>query len=186
MRKTFFALCDIGLRASLSSLLFPAISVFSERRRFINLSYTRASAFPLAGDGLTHERLGNVFTQRIGQKLPATFSFIDHLLLLFRTEMKSMFRWFYKHVYNADITELKKDHPGRKDFAAWFETDSRQRICKKIGCSGRDFLTILYSYMGFLFVHSISARIKRTQSACSPMQIHMVVLTPQISHCTFS
>jgi arsenate reductase-like glutaredoxin family protein len=36
-----------------------------------------------------------------------------------------MFKWFREHGYKVDIHELKKAHPGLKDFSAWLETESQ-------------------------------------------------------------
>ncbi|KAH7152734.1 nucleoside-diphosphate-sugar epimerase family protein [Dactylonectria macrodidyma] len=78
----------------------------------------------LAGDELTFEQLGQVFKKTTGYPLPTTFGFLARFMLWLSEEMGTMFAFFEKEGYAADIPELKKIHPELKDLGAWLESSA--------------------------------------------------------------
>lgn len=74
----------------------------------------KGQAVSLAGDELTYEQVKQVFEEKTGQSVPWTFRF---LCSMFMASMKDM-------GYKANILELKKVHPGLKDFGTWLKTES--------------------------------------------------------------
>ncbi|KAL4798175.1 nucleoside-diphosphate-sugar epimerase family protein [Aspergillus venezuelensis] len=78
----------------------------------------------LAGDELTYDQFAQIFEQKTGKTLATTFRPLCALFMAMAKDFGYMFRWFHEEGYGADIAELKKIHPGLKDFGAWLETES--------------------------------------------------------------
>ncbi|CAM1506063.1 Fc.00g057040.m01.CDS01 [Cosmosporella sp. VM-42] len=100
---------DIGTFAALS---------FLNPEKFSNKSIS------LAGDELTYSQLVEVFKKKTGSPPPTTFGFLARLMLRLSEEMRTMFTFFEKEGYGADIQALKIMNPGLKDLSAWLETSS--------------------------------------------------------------
>ncbi len=79
----------------------------------------------LAGDELTIDQMAQVFKERTGRDLAWTHKFFCSLLMWMVNDFGRMFTWFYDVGYAADIVELRKIHPGLKDFGAWLEMESQ-------------------------------------------------------------
>ncbi|GAM35405.1 nucleoside-diphosphate-sugar epimerase family protein [Talaromyces pinophilus] len=77
----------------------------------------------LAGDELTFDQFAKIFEEKTGQSIPLTFWLVSSVVMTLMKEMGYMFRWFHDEGYKADILELKKMHPGLKDFGTWLETE---------------------------------------------------------------
>ncbi|KAH8660170.1 hypothetical protein BX600DRAFT_383610 [Xylariales sp. PMI_506] len=97
---------DIGVFAAKS---------FAEPDRF------NGQSISLAGDELTYAQMVEVFKRKTGQPPAETFGIFARLLLWLSKEMGTMFAFFEKEGYGADIAELKKIHPEIKDLGAWLE-----------------------------------------------------------------
>jgi len=92
---------------------------------FLRPEAFRGRGISLAGDELTLDQLAKVFRGKTGRDPAGTYAFICSLLMWMAKDFGLMFRWFHDVGYAADIAELKKMHPGLKDFGAWLETESQ-------------------------------------------------------------
>lgn len=92
---------------------------------FLNARDYKGRAISLAGDDLTFEQFAQIFKEKTGQDIPTTFGFVVAGMLAMVKEFGSMFKWFHDEGYGADIEEVKKIHPGLKDFGTWLETESK-------------------------------------------------------------
>ncbi|CAI6094847.1 unnamed protein product [Clonostachys chloroleuca] len=88
---------------------------------FLSPNEFNGRSIGLAGDELTYSQLVDVFNKKTGAAPPTTFGFIAKLLLWLSKEMGTMFAFFEREGYGADIKELKKQHPGLKDLGSWLE-----------------------------------------------------------------
>ncbi|GLB11661.1 hypothetical protein AtubIFM57258_008531 [Aspergillus tubingensis] len=91
---------------------------------FLNPDEYKGQAVSLAGDDLTFDQMAQVFQQKTGQQIPMTFQFVCSLLLAAIKDMGYMYRWFHDEGYQVNIGELRKKHPGLKDFGDWLEQES--------------------------------------------------------------
>jgi len=78
----------------------------------------------LAGDGISLREANEVFKAQAGSFMPETFHFVARLILWFVPEFGNMWRWFDTEGFGADVTALKKEHPGLLSFKDWLENDS--------------------------------------------------------------
>jgi uncharacterized protein YbjT (DUF2867 family) len=95
---------DIGIFAALS---------FMQPHQFSGQSIS------LAGDELSYAQVQEVFRKETGLPSPTTFGFIARLVLRMSEEMGTMFNFFEKEGYGADIKSLKEIHPELKNFSQW-------------------------------------------------------------------
>ncbi|KAK7927372.1 nucleoside-diphosphate-sugar epimerase family protein [Apiospora marii] len=78
----------------------------------------------LAGDEVTLADLRAVFQQKTGRDMPETFQFVAHIIFWLSAEFGSMFRWFHDEGFGADLSALRKEHPGLQSWGAWLESES--------------------------------------------------------------
>ncbi|OAA46803.1 nucleoside-diphosphate-sugar epimerase family protein [Beauveria brongniartii RCEF 3172] len=97
---------DIGTFAALS---------FMEPKRFVGKSIS------LAGDELSYAQMEKVFKDKTGAPPATTFSFISWLVLRLSVELRTMFNFFEKEGYGADIAAVREIDPDVKDFGRWLE-----------------------------------------------------------------
>ena len=97
---------------------------------FLRPDQWKNRAISLAGDELTIDQAGEIFKKHTGEDLPWTYQFICSLLTWAVKDMGYMFSWFYDIGYAANIEEVRKIHPGLKDFETWLVTDSQ--FAKKV------------------------------------------------------
>ncbi|OOQ88574.1 nmrA-like family protein [Penicillium brasilianum] len=97
---------------------------------FLNAQDYKGRAISLAGDELTFEQWAQIFKEKTGQDVPTTFGFVVTGILYMVKDFGYMFKWFHDVGYGADIAEVKKIHPGLKDFATWLETESKFELKK--------------------------------------------------------
>jgi uncharacterized protein YbjT (DUF2867 family) len=100
---------DIGTFAALS---------FMQPRQFSGKSIS------LAGDELSYSQVEEVFRKETGHPPPTTFAFIARLVLRMSEEMGTMFNFFEKEGYGADIKSLKEIHPELKNLSQWLRGSS--------------------------------------------------------------
>ncbi|GLI79021.1 hypothetical protein PoHVEF18_007343 [Penicillium ochrochloron] len=92
---------------------------------FLNARDYRGRAISLAGDELTYDQFVRIFKEKTGRDMPTTFNFVGAGIMGMVKEFGYMFKWFYDEGYAADIEEVRKIHPGLKDFGTWLETESK-------------------------------------------------------------
>ncbi|KAL2835681.1 hypothetical protein BJY01DRAFT_223223 [Aspergillus pseudoustus] len=97
---------------------------FFAAQAFIKPDEYSGKAVSIASDELTFDELVRIFKSKTGKDLPTTFDFIARFVMWMLTDLGTMYRWFHDEGFKADIQELKKLHPGLKDFRTWLETDS--------------------------------------------------------------
>ncbi|KAH8893650.1 NmrA-like family protein [Thozetella sp. PMI_491] len=98
---------------------------FFAAHALLNPDEFKGRALSLAGDELTIEQMGRIFKDTTGSDLKWTYSFICSLLMWAMKDFGLMFKWFHDVGYAANISELKKIHPGLKDFETWLKTESQ-------------------------------------------------------------
>ncbi|KAF4122453.1 NmrA-like family [Geosmithia morbida] len=79
----------------------------------------KGKAISLAGDELTFEQMSAVFKEKTGSDVPLSWGFMARVTFYMSEEMSTMFNFFEKEGYGADIQELRKIHPGLKTLGAW-------------------------------------------------------------------
>ncbi|KAJ5453559.1 uncharacterized protein N7458_004515 [Penicillium daleae] len=92
---------------------------------FLNARDYKGRAISLAGDELTYDQFAQIFKEKTGQNLPTTFSLVSTVMMFIIKDFGSMYKWFYDEGFAADIEEVRKIHPGLKDFGTWLETESK-------------------------------------------------------------
>ncbi|KAF5133427.1 NmrA-like family domain-containing protein 1 [Metarhizium anisopliae] len=97
---------DIGAFAAMS---------FLEPDRFAGKSIS------LAGDELSFAQMEKVFREKVGAPPPTTFGFVAWLVLRLSVELRTMFNFFEKEGYGADIAAVREMNPDVKDFGRWLE-----------------------------------------------------------------
>ncbi|KAI9089866.1 NAD(P)-binding protein [Phlyctochytrium arcticum] len=71
----------------------------------------------LAGDELTFHEANEIWKKHMnGQDIPVTFSLATSFIKMMSKEMRTMFEWFDKVGYNANIAECKRLYPGLTSF----------------------------------------------------------------------
>jgi uncharacterized protein YbjT (DUF2867 family) len=91
---------------------------------FMNANAFRGRVISLVGDELTYPQFKHIFEKRTGQTLPTTWRPLTALFMTVVKDMGYMFKWFHDEGFGADVEEVKKIHPGLKDFETWLETES--------------------------------------------------------------
>ncbi|KAF7540295.1 hypothetical protein G7054_g1515 [Neopestalotiopsis clavispora] len=81
-------------------------------------------AISLAGDELTFEQMSAIFKEKTGSDVPLTWGFLGKLTLRLSKEMGTMFEFFEKEGYGANIKELREMHPDLKALGPWLEESS--------------------------------------------------------------
>ncbi|KAF7546253.1 hypothetical protein G7Z17_g8556 [Cylindrodendrum hubeiense] len=88
---------------------------------FMDPENFKGKSISLAGDELTYSQLVDVFEKETNKAPPTTFSFLASLALSMSEEMGTMFSFFEKEGYGADIKSLKEMHPELKDLGVWIK-----------------------------------------------------------------
>jgi hypothetical protein len=78
----------------------------------------------LAGDEITWAQGNEIFKGVVGKEFPLTFNILGKGLLFVMSDMKNMFTWLGEHPAGANITELRKIHPGLLSFEQWIKEES--------------------------------------------------------------
>ncbi|KAJ5159469.1 uncharacterized protein N7482_006473 [Penicillium canariense] len=92
---------------------------------FLHAEDYKGRAISLAGDELTYDQFAQIFKEKTGQTMPTTFTFLCWVMVTMVKDMGYMLKWFHDEGYKADIEEVRKIHPGLKDFGTWLETESQ-------------------------------------------------------------
>lgn len=79
-------------------------------------------AISLAGDELTYGEMVKVFREKTGSAPPLTLGLIARSVLWMSKEMGTMFAFFEREGYGADLAELKKIQPDLTSLSTWLET----------------------------------------------------------------
>ncbi|KAH6615880.1 hypothetical protein B0J18DRAFT_459823 [Chaetomium sp. MPI-SDFR-AT-0129] len=96
------------------------IGVFAAKS-FMQVDQFKGQAISLAGDELTYDQMVQVFQQKTGAAPPLTWSLVARMVLGLSEEMGTMFAFFEREGYGANIPELRRLHPGLKDLGTWLE-----------------------------------------------------------------
>ena len=86
-----------------------------------------SQSISLAGDELTEAEAARIWTLETGQEMPIArpASVAAWVILHVSNDGALMFKWFASKGYNADIANLKKEHPGLLDFQTWVRQNNR-------------------------------------------------------------
>ncbi|EHK23610.1 uncharacterized protein TRIVIDRAFT_37058 [Trichoderma virens Gv29-8] len=89
---------------------------------FLHPEEHKGKAISLAGDEVTFPQLSEIFREKTGADIPLTWGILAKLLLASSKEMRTMFSFFEKEGYAADIEALRRQYPRLKDVRTWLET----------------------------------------------------------------
>jgi uncharacterized protein YbjT (DUF2867 family) len=84
----------------------------------------KGKAISLAGDEVTYQQLADIFREKTGSDVPQTWDILARLIVATSKEMGTMFSFFEKEGYAADIEALRRQYPHLKDLRTWLETSS--------------------------------------------------------------
>ncbi|KAI0595741.1 hypothetical protein F4775DRAFT_604535 [Biscogniauxia sp. FL1348] len=117
--KVFAAAWKVAVRSRPLQLVATAdIGAFAAKA-FAAPQEWNGKCVSLAGDELTYEQMASVFRQKTGSEAPLTWGIVARLLLWLSKEMGTMFDFFEKEGYGADVEELRKIHPDLQDLGTW-------------------------------------------------------------------
>ncbi|KAK9463012.1 uncharacterized protein V1516DRAFT_671744 [Lipomyces oligophaga] len=91
---------------------------------FMNPEKFNRKAISLAGDELTYGQLEQVFQEKCGIPPPTTYSFLAKMVMRFSEEFRTMFQFFEREGYGADIQAVREIYPKVKSLATWLENSS--------------------------------------------------------------
>jgi uncharacterized protein YbjT (DUF2867 family) len=90
----------------------------------LNPDEFKSRGLSLAGDELTIDQMAQIFKKTTGKDLAWTYQFLCSMIMWMSKDLGLMMKWFYDVGFDADVAELKKVHPGLKDFETWLKEDS--------------------------------------------------------------
>jgi nucleoside-diphosphate-sugar epimerase len=122
--KVFATCFKMALKGKPLQLVATSDIGYFAAEGFLNPKKYAGRGLSLAGDELSYDQFVEVLERKTGQTIPSTFWPLCSLLLTMTKDMGYMFKWFHDEGYGADIAELRRIHPGLKDFGTWLETES--------------------------------------------------------------
>ncbi|PVI04561.1 nucleoside-diphosphate-sugar epimerase family protein [Periconia macrospinosa] len=81
----------------------------------------------LAGAELSFEEANQIFKEKVGSDMPATYGCVAKALLHVVKSLGAMFEWLKKNQGGADVEALRRMKPDLMDFGTWLEKDSQFR-----------------------------------------------------------
>ncbi|KAL4915140.1 hypothetical protein BDW62DRAFT_203990 [Aspergillus aurantiobrunneus] len=84
----------------------------------------KGKGISLAGDEISFDEMAKIFKSVTGKDVPTTFEFVSRLVMWIIPNFGAIARWFGDGRLKADVSALRKVHPGLKDFRSWLETES--------------------------------------------------------------
>ncbi|KAK1251716.1 hypothetical protein MKX07_007195 [Trichoderma sp. CBMAI-0711] len=79
-------------------------------------------AISLAGDEVTFQQLSDIFREKTGSPVPVTWDVVARMVLAMSKEMRTMFDFFEREGYGADVAALRRQYPQLKDLRTWLES----------------------------------------------------------------
>lgn len=119
--KVFATSWKIGVKRPLQLIATDDIGFFGAKA-FMEPETYNDQAISLAGDELKYEDMVEIFKKKTGSPAPLTFNLLARLVLWLSKEMGTMFAFFEREGYGADVKELRKTHPGLQSLSTWLET----------------------------------------------------------------
>ncbi|KAL8782442.1 MAG: hypothetical protein Q9213_005372 [Squamulea squamosa] len=92
---------------------------------FLNPSEYENQALGLAGDELTLEQADKIFKEKVGYGMPLTFGLLAKAGLWASKDLGSMFEFFRKEGFGADIEGCRKKNGGMMGLSEWVEKTRR-------------------------------------------------------------
>lgn len=100
------------------------IGVFGAQA-LLDPSAYRNEALAIAGDELEYSQGKKIFEETIGMTMPTTYGFVASFMKWMIPDLGLMARWFSTSGFGADISSLRKRHPGLLDFKRWLQEESQ-------------------------------------------------------------
>lgn len=119
--KVFTTSWKLVVKKPLQLIATDDIGFFGAKAFLEPVTYS-GQAISLAGDELTYEEMVDIFKRKTGSAPPLTFNFLARLVLWISKEMGTMFAFFEREGYGADVKELRQTHPGLQNLSTWLET----------------------------------------------------------------
>ncbi|KAJ4030016.1 hypothetical protein NW758_013229 [Fusarium oxysporum] len=92
-----------------------AAKAFTDTNKFVGKSIS------LAGDELTYDQMAAVFKEKTGSEVPLAAGILARMTLWLSKEMGTMFAFFEREGYGADVKALRCMHPELKTLGTWLE-----------------------------------------------------------------
>ncbi|KAG7407259.1 Citrinin biosynthesis transcriptional activator ctnR [Fusarium oxysporum f. sp. rapae] len=86
-------------------------------KAFIDTNKFVGKSISLAGDELTYDQMAAVFKEKTGSEVPLAAGILARMTLWLSKEMGTMFAFFEREGYGADVKELRCMHPELKTLA---------------------------------------------------------------------
>ncbi|KAI1857874.1 uncharacterized protein JN550_012949 [Neoarthrinium moseri] len=119
--KVFAAAWKITVKSRPLQLVATADIGEFATKVFMDPARYSGKSIALAGDELTYEDMNAVFKQRTGSEVPKTWDFLARLALWLSEELGTMFTFFEKEGFGANVQELKTIHPDLTSFSSWLD-----------------------------------------------------------------
>lgn len=119
--KVFATSWKMVVKRPLQLIATDDIGFFGAKAFMEPETYT-GQAISLAGDELKYDEMVAIFKKKTGSAPPMTFNILARLVLWISKEMGTMFAFFEREGYGADVKELRKTHPGLQSLSTWLET----------------------------------------------------------------
>lgn len=84
----------------------------------------RNRVMSLAGDQLTYKQMNEVFREKTGTEAPRSWDITGNAMLWGIKELGTMFKFFDKPGFDADVAACRAEHPGMLTLGQWIETKS--------------------------------------------------------------
>lgn len=119
--KVFAASWDLVVKSRPLQLVATEDIGVIAAKAFQHVEQYKGRAISLAGDELTYQQMVEVFRRKTGAAPPTTWGLIARLVLWLSEEMVTMYAFFEREGYGADVEEVRKLHPGLRDLGMWLD-----------------------------------------------------------------
>ena len=118
--KLFATTWKLVVSRPLQLIATEDIGVFAAKS-FLSPKKYAGRCISLAGDELTFGQMMEVFERKTGAGTPLTWGIMARFVLRMSKEMGTMFAFFEREGYGADVRALRREHPGLMDLATWLD-----------------------------------------------------------------
>ncbi|KAL8774480.1 MAG: hypothetical protein Q9209_000853 [Squamulea sp. 1 TL-2023] len=122
--KLFATAWKVALNEPLQLVATEDVGWFAAQA-FLNPSDYENKSLSLAGDELTFEQANKIFKEKVGYGMPLTFGFLAKAGLWASKDFGSMFEFFRKEGFGADIQGCRRRNGGMMGLSEWVEKKRR-------------------------------------------------------------
>lgn len=123
--KGFMSMLKVGLPRTKAVQFISTVDIgHFAAEAFRKPEAYRNRAVSLAGDELTYDQINAAFKDKTGSQAPRSWDLAGKGMLWAIGEMGTMFKFFNKPGFGADVAACRAQHPGMLTFAKWLATES--------------------------------------------------------------